>query len=222
MVSYGMAFRTLISTAVLASHLDDPAYAIVDCRAKLDDLDVGRARIRRRAHSGGGLRGSHATISLVPRPERTAVIRCRIPTRWRRPSAVSASPAACRSWPTTRRTGCSPAGSGGCCAGWGTTRSPCSTAGSSSGRPKDGRPRAAKRRALRASSPDRPVPEMAVDVQTVASHLGAGGPSPRRRARAGTIPWRHRTDRQGRRSHSGREESFLPVEPGRAGTVPDS
>jgi len=30
MVSYGMAFRTLISTAALASHLDDPAYAIVD------------------------------------------------------------------------------------------------------------------------------------------------------------------------------------------------
>jgi thiosulfate/3-mercaptopyruvate sulfurtransferase len=32
-----MAFRTLISTAALALHTDDPAYAIVDCRAKLDD-----------------------------------------------------------------------------------------------------------------------------------------------------------------------------------------
>ncbi len=41
MVSYAMAFRTLISTAVLASHMDDPAYAIVDCRTKLDDLAWG-------------------------------------------------------------------------------------------------------------------------------------------------------------------------------------
>jgi thiosulfate/3-mercaptopyruvate sulfurtransferase len=41
MVSYGMAFRTLISTAALASHLDDPAYVIVDCRSKLDDLEWG-------------------------------------------------------------------------------------------------------------------------------------------------------------------------------------
>ena len=28
MVSYGMAFTTLISTATLASHVDDPAFAI--------------------------------------------------------------------------------------------------------------------------------------------------------------------------------------------------
>ena len=41
MVSYAMAFRTLISTAVLASHIDDPAFAIVDCRSKLDDLTWG-------------------------------------------------------------------------------------------------------------------------------------------------------------------------------------
>ena len=41
MVSYGMAFRTLISTAALASHMDDPAYAIVDCRSKLDDVEWG-------------------------------------------------------------------------------------------------------------------------------------------------------------------------------------
>src|SRR3954463_6858483 len=41
MVSYRMAFRTLISTAALALHVDDPAYAIVDCRAKLDDLAWG-------------------------------------------------------------------------------------------------------------------------------------------------------------------------------------
>ena len=36
-----MAFTTLISTAVLASHMDDQAYAIVDCRAKLDDPGWG-------------------------------------------------------------------------------------------------------------------------------------------------------------------------------------
>jgi thiosulfate/3-mercaptopyruvate sulfurtransferase len=39
MVWYGMAFTTLISTSVLASHLDDPL--IVDCRYKLDDETWG-------------------------------------------------------------------------------------------------------------------------------------------------------------------------------------
>jgi thiosulfate/3-mercaptopyruvate sulfurtransferase len=47
-----MAFRTLISTAALALHLDDPAYAIVDCRSKLDDLDWG-AREYAAAHIRG-------------------------------------------------------------------------------------------------------------------------------------------------------------------------
>jgi len=32
-----MAFTTLISTAVLAAHSDDPAYVVIDCRFKLDD-----------------------------------------------------------------------------------------------------------------------------------------------------------------------------------------
>ena len=41
MVSYGMSFRTLISTSALALHLDDPAFAIVDCRYKLDDATWG-------------------------------------------------------------------------------------------------------------------------------------------------------------------------------------
>ena len=41
MVSYGMAFTTLISTAVLDMHIDDPAFAIVDCRYKLDDANWG-------------------------------------------------------------------------------------------------------------------------------------------------------------------------------------
>jgi thiosulfate/3-mercaptopyruvate sulfurtransferase len=41
MVSYAMAFRTLISTAALAMHVEEPAWVIVDCRAKLDDLQWG-------------------------------------------------------------------------------------------------------------------------------------------------------------------------------------
>lgn len=54
MVSYGMAFRTLISTAALALHLDDPAFAVVDCRAKLDDLEWG-AREHAAAHIPGAV-----------------------------------------------------------------------------------------------------------------------------------------------------------------------
>ena len=37
-----MAFQTLIGTAALAAHLDDPSFAIVDCRFKLDDLTWGQ------------------------------------------------------------------------------------------------------------------------------------------------------------------------------------
>src|SRR6266851_100387 len=40
MVSYAMSFSTLVSTGVLASHIDDPV--IVDCRSKLDDEDWGK------------------------------------------------------------------------------------------------------------------------------------------------------------------------------------
>jgi thiosulfate/3-mercaptopyruvate sulfurtransferase len=54
-----MAFRTLVSTAVLASRLDDPAYAIVDCRAKLDDLEWG-AREHAAAHIPGAV---HADLT---------------------------------------------------------------------------------------------------------------------------------------------------------------
>ena len=54
MVSYGMAFRTLISTAALGLHMDDPAFAIVDCRSKLDDLDWG-AREHAATHIPGAV-----------------------------------------------------------------------------------------------------------------------------------------------------------------------
>ncbi len=53
MVSYRMAFRTLISTAVLASHINDAAYVVIDCRAKLDDLDWGA-----REHAAGHIPGA--------------------------------------------------------------------------------------------------------------------------------------------------------------------
>lgn len=36
-----MAFTTLVSTAALALHLDDPAFAVIDCRYKLDDESWG-------------------------------------------------------------------------------------------------------------------------------------------------------------------------------------
>ena len=54
MISSGMAFRTLISTAALAQHLGDPAFAIVDCRAKLDDLAWG-GREHAAAHIPGAV-----------------------------------------------------------------------------------------------------------------------------------------------------------------------
>jgi thiosulfate/3-mercaptopyruvate sulfurtransferase len=53
MVSYAMAFRTLVSTAALALHLDDPAWAVVDCRTKLDDPAFGR-----REHAAGHTPGA--------------------------------------------------------------------------------------------------------------------------------------------------------------------
>jgi thiosulfate/3-mercaptopyruvate sulfurtransferase len=39
-----MAYSTLISTAELAEHLGDPAWAVVDCRASLADAALGRLK----------------------------------------------------------------------------------------------------------------------------------------------------------------------------------
>ena len=47
-----MSFTTLISTAELARHLDDPAFVIVDCRHNLTDVDAGE-RAYRAAHIPG-------------------------------------------------------------------------------------------------------------------------------------------------------------------------
>ena len=41
-----MTYSTLISAAELADHLDDPAWAIVDCRFSLDDTERGRRDYR--------------------------------------------------------------------------------------------------------------------------------------------------------------------------------
>ncbi len=41
-----MAFTTLISTAALALHLEDPAYVVVDCRFRLDETGWGGAQYR--------------------------------------------------------------------------------------------------------------------------------------------------------------------------------
>ena len=49
-----MAFTTLISTAALAQRLGDPAFAIVDCRSKLDDEAWG-AREYKRSHVPGAV-----------------------------------------------------------------------------------------------------------------------------------------------------------------------
>ena len=54
MVSWGMAFRTLVSTAALAMHLEDSPYVVVDCRARLDDLEWG-AREHAAAHIPGAV-----------------------------------------------------------------------------------------------------------------------------------------------------------------------
>src|SRR6185295_17164023 len=54
MVSYGMAFTTLISTGALALHMDDPSFAIVDCRYKLDDGSWGE-REHAAAHIPGAV-----------------------------------------------------------------------------------------------------------------------------------------------------------------------
>jgi len=49
-----MAFTTLISTAALALFMDDPAFAIVDCRYKLDDGSWGE-REHASAHIPGAV-----------------------------------------------------------------------------------------------------------------------------------------------------------------------
>ena len=101
-----MAFTTLISTAVLDMHLDDPAFAIVDCRYKLDDASWGE-REYAAAHIPGAVYADldRDLVGSQEWDQRTPpVAGCR--TRWHRRSAASASRAACRWSRTTRTTAC--------------------------------------------------------------------------------------------------------------------
>ncbi len=52
-----MAFTTLISTGALALHLDEPEFAMVDCRFKLDDLAWGEGEYAK-AHIPGAVYAS--------------------------------------------------------------------------------------------------------------------------------------------------------------------
>ena len=221
MVSYAMAFTTLISTATLASA--PRRSGVRDRRLPLQArrCEAGEnASMRRRTSRARSTRTSAAT-SPVPETGRTAAIPCRIRTRLHRPSAGSASRAACRWSPTTRRTACTRAGCGGCCGGSGTTRSPCSTAGSRSGRPK-GAPTSERRGTSRAARVHRLAARghgrrcRRRSPRCVGTSDVAAG----RRARAGTLPRRDGADRQDARTHSRRRESLLPVESRRAGTLP--
>ena len=214
-----MAFRTLISTAVLASHMDDPAYAIVDCRSKLDDLEWG-AREYAAAHIPGAVYAdlTHdlsgpktGTNGRHPLPDPDALVqtfgRLGIASgvqvvAYDQENGMFAS----RLWWLLRWLGHDAvAVLDGGFKKW-----------TAEGRPVESGETHRAPRAFTGS----PRADMAVDVQTVASHLGARRPAPGRRPRAGALPRRHRADRQGRRPHPRREESFLPVEPRRAGTVP--
>lgn len=49
-----MSYTTLISTGDLSLHLDDPNWAIIDCRFKLNDLEYGR-RAYEQAHIAGAV-----------------------------------------------------------------------------------------------------------------------------------------------------------------------
>ena len=56
-----MAFTTLIDTTTLAAHVDDPAWAIVDCRFALSDEAWG-AREYAAAHIPGAVFADLAAI----------------------------------------------------------------------------------------------------------------------------------------------------------------
>ena len=170
-----MAFRTLISTTVLASHMDDPAYAIVDCRAKLDDLEWG-AREHAKAHIPGavyadlthdlsgpktGTNGRHP----LPDPRALAQVFSRLGiasgvqvVAYDQENGMFAS----RLWWLLR---------------WlGHDAVAVLDGGFKKWTAEDERPRAARPSAPRAISPEPPRAEMSIDVATVASRLGDDGP----------------------------------------------
>jgi thiosulfate/3-mercaptopyruvate sulfurtransferase len=58
-----MAFTTLIDTARLAEHLDDPAYSVVDCRWRLDDPSWGPREYLARHVRGAAFASLDADLS---------------------------------------------------------------------------------------------------------------------------------------------------------------
>ena len=136
---------------------------IVDVRHDLAQPDAwGETAVPHGSHPGRAVRAPR------PRPVRaqdrhaTAAIRCPIAASLRRDvRAARHRRERSRSSPTTRAAACTPRACGGCCAGSGTTPSPCSTAGSRSGRARAGRSRPttptsrADARSRRAASPRR-------------------------------------------------------------------
>ena len=211
MVSYGMAFGTLISTAALALHLDDPAYVIVDCRAKLDDLDWG-TREHLSAHIPGAVHAdlTHdlsgpktGTNGRHPLPD--PAVLAQTFGRFGIASGVQVvaydqenGMFASRLWWMLRWLGHDAvAVLDGGFKKW-----------IAEGRPlQSGDMQPTARRFQGA-----PRPEMTVDVNDVAAHLNAAGP----RLVDARAPERYRGDTEpieGRRPHSRGQESFLPVEP---------
>jgi thiosulfate/3-mercaptopyruvate sulfurtransferase len=57
-----MTFTTLIDTTTLAAHLDDPNWAVIDCRFSLQDTELGR-RAHRSSHIPGALY-AHLDVDL--------------------------------------------------------------------------------------------------------------------------------------------------------------
>ena len=170
-----MAFRTLISTAALARHLEDPSYVVVDCRAKLDDLEWGR-REHAAAHLPGavyadlthdlsgpktGTNGRHPLpdpAALVTTFGRLGITSGRQVVAYDQENGMFAS----RLWWLLRWLGHDAVAvlDGGFKTWTAEGRATASGAAHRAPAVFTGSPRA----------------EMTVDVQTVAAHLGAGGP----------------------------------------------
>ena len=206
-----MAFTTLINSETLTAHLADPAFAIVDCRFSLDDEQWGEREYVARhipsavyAHLDGDLSGIKTDRNgRHPLPD-AAVLRHTL-GRLGISSDIQvvaydqdAGMYASRLWWLLRWLGHDAvAVLDGGFARW----------------LAQGRPTSAGRETRTARTfIGSPLSGLFVGPDEVATLLG-------RRdwrlvdARAGTIPGRHRTDRQRRRTHPRRRESFLQMEP---------
>jgi hypothetical protein len=198
-----MSFKTLISTDVLAAHLSDPAFVIVDCRYKLDDEAWGEREHGAKhipgavyAHLGHDLAGPRTGTNgrhPLPDPHTFAQTLGRLGVAsgvqvvtYDQDQGMYAS----RLWWMLR---------------WlGTMRPPCSTAGSPNGLRRDGRPW--RRGASRGAPSPRRDPTVA-DVNRVSSSIKTGE-TIAGVARAGVL---RRPNRSTGRGHPRRRESFLSI-----------